>query len=178
MRVPNWPFEPQTSCHTYWTLVLARPLTAGPDAALPVAGSPRRRSASLAVAALLLTAFDLVDRALYAEAPSFDETDWPQIVALYDKLLAVWPSPVVELNRAVALAMAAGPETALAEIGQLERDGRLSGYQYLPAIKAGLLSRPGRTGQSAAYRQALALTASQAERALLAGQIADHTLPA
>jgi len=140
----------------------------------------------------LLTAFDLVDRAihlarmpgqaaiasLYAEAPSFDETDWPQIVALYDKLLAVWPSPVVELNRAVALAMAAGPETALAEIGQLERDGRLSGYQYLPAIKAGLLSRPGRTGQSAAYRQALALTASQAERALLAGQIADHTLPA
>src|SRR5258706_8185407 len=65
MRVPNWHLEPQTSCHTYWTLVLAWPLTAGPDAALPVAGSPRRRSASLAVAALLLTAFDLVDRAIH-----------------------------------------------------------------------------------------------------------------
>ena len=85
----------------------------------------------------------------------------------------------MELSRAVPLAMVAGPETALAEIEKLERDGWLSGYQYLPAIKADLLSRPGRTGQSAAaYLQALTLVASQAERALLAGQIADHTLPA
>ena len=85
----------------------------------------------------------------------------------------------MELSRAVALAMVAGPETALAEIGKLERDGRLSGYQYLPAIKAVLLSRPGGTGQSAdAYGQALALAASQAGRALLAGQIADHSLAA
>src|SRR6266496_4189618 len=53
---------------------------------------------------------------LYAEAPSYDQTDWPQIVALYDKLLDVRPSPVVELNRAVPLAMVAGPETALTEI--------------------------------------------------------------
>jgi RNA polymerase sigma-70 factor (ECF subfamily) len=116
---------------------------------------------------------------LYAEAASYDQTDWPQIVALYDKLLEVWPSPVVALNRTVPLAMVAGPETALAEIEKLERDGRLSGYQYLPAIKADLLSRLGRTGQSAtAYKQALALAANEAERAFLAERIADHTFPA
>jgi len=116
---------------------------------------------------------------LYAEAPSYDQTDWPQIVALYDKLLEVWPSPVVELNRAVPLAMAAGPQTALAEIEKLERDGRLSGYQYLPAIKADLLSRLGRAGEAAAaYRQAFALAANEAERAFLAEQIADHAFSA
>jgi RNA polymerase sigma factor (sigma-70 family) len=112
---------------------------------------------------------------LYAEAPSFDQTDWPQIVTLYGKLLDVWPSPVVALNRAVPLAMVAGPEAALAEVEKLERDGRLSGYQYLPAIKADLLSRLGRAGESAAaYEQALALAGNDAERAFLAGQIADH----
>ena len=112
---------------------------------------------------------------LYAEAPSYEETDWSQIVALYDTLLAVWPSPVVALNRTVPLAMAAGPQTALAEIDKLERDGHLPGYQYLPAIKADLLSRLGRTSEAAdAYRQALALTANEAERAFLAEQIAKH----
>ena len=113
---------------------------------------------------------------LYAEAPSFEETDWPQIVALYDRLLEVWPSPVVALNRVVPLAMVAGPETALAELEQLERDERLSGYQYLPAIKADLLSRLGRTGEAVdAYRQAFGLAANEAERAFLAGQITRHT---
>jgi RNA polymerase sigma-70 factor, ECF subfamily len=116
---------------------------------------------------------------LYAEAPSYDQTDWPQIVALYDRLQEVWPSPVVALNRGVPLAMVAGPETALAEIERLERDGHLPGYQYLPAVKADLLSRLGRTGEAAAaYRQALALTANEAERAFLADQITDLTLPA
>ncbi len=113
---------------------------------------------------------------LYAEAPTYDQTDWPQIVALYDKLLEVWPSPVVALNRAVPLAMVSGPETALAEIEKLERDGRLSGYHYLPAIKADLLSRAGRTGEAAdSYRQAFDLAGNEAERAILAEQIADHT---
>ena len=85
---------------------------------------------------------------LYAAAPSYEQTDWPQLVALYDELLRVWPSPVVALNRAVPLAMAGGPQAALAEVERLERDGRLAGYQYLPAVKADLLSqaRPGRRG--------------------------------
>ncbi len=112
---------------------------------------------------------------LYAEAPTYDQTDWPQIVALYDKLLEVWPSPVVALNRAVPLAMVSGPEAALAEVEKLERDGRLSGYHYLPAVKADLLSRIGRTGEAAdSYRQAFDLAANEAERAFLAEQIADH----
>jgi RNA polymerase sigma factor (sigma-70 family) len=116
---------------------------------------------------------------LYAEAPTYDQTDWQQLVALYDKLLEVWPSPVVALNRAVPLAMASGPEIALAEVERLERDGRLSGYHYLPAIKADLLSRIGRTGAAAdSYRQAFDLAANEAERAFLAEQITAHTLGA
>jgi RNA polymerase sigma factor (sigma-70 family) len=112
---------------------------------------------------------------LYAEAPAYDQTDWPQIVELYDVLLDVWPSPVVALNRTVPLAMVAGPRTALAEVEKLELEGRLSGYQYLHAIKADLLSRLGRTDEAAgAYRQAFTLAANDAERAFLAEQIAGH----
>jgi RNA polymerase sigma factor (sigma-70 family) len=110
---------------------------------------------------------------LYAEAPSYQQTDWPQLVALYDELLRVWPSPVAALNRAVPLAMVAGPESALAEVERLERDGRLGGYRYLPAVKADLLARLGRSGEAAAaYRQALALTANEAERTFLAERLA------
>jgi RNA polymerase sigma factor (sigma-70 family) len=113
---------------------------------------------------------------LYAEAPAYDQTDWPQIVELYDVLLDVWPSSVVALNRAVPLAMVEGPRTALAEVEKLELDGRLSGYQYLHAIKADLLSRLGRTDEAAdAYRQAFTLAANDAERVFLADQIADHS---
>ena len=111
---------------------------------------------------------------LYAEAPSYDQTDWPQLVELYDRLLAVWPSPIVALNRAVPLAMADGPQAALAEVERLTADGRLSGYQYLHAIRADLLARLGRAVEAAgAYRQALALTTNEAERAFLRAQIKD-----
>jgi RNA polymerase sigma factor (sigma-70 family) len=110
---------------------------------------------------------------LYAAAPDYERTDWPQLVALYDALLRVWPSPVVALNRAVPLAMAAGPQSALAEVERLERDGRLAGYHYLPAVKADLLIRLGRAAEAAgAYRQALAQTANEAERVFLAGRLA------
>jgi len=81
--------------------------------------------------------------ALYAEAPTYDQTDWPQIVNLYDALLEVWPSPVA-LSRAVAVAMVSGPSAALAQVEELERDPRLAGYHYLSAIKADLLRRVGR----------------------------------
>jgi RNA polymerase sigma-70 factor (ECF subfamily) len=87
--------------------------------------------------------------ALHAEAPSYAETDWPQIAALYDVLLGVWSSPVVALNRAVAVAMAQGPAEGLAHIGELEADGRLAGYRYLPAAKADLLRRLGRREEAA-----------------------------
>jgi RNA polymerase sigma-70 factor (ECF subfamily) len=114
---------------------------------------------------------------LYADAPAYEQTDWPQIVTLYDRLLEVWPSPVVGLNRTVPLAMVAGPGIALAQVEKLERDGRLAGYQYLHAVKADLLSRLGRTADAAgAYRRAFALAANEAERAFLAEQIADHAL--
>jgi RNA polymerase sigma-70 factor (ECF subfamily) len=110
--------------------------------------------------------------ALYARASTYEQTDWPQIVTLYDELLSVWPSPVVALNRTVAVAQVFGPERALLEIEELEEDGRLGGYQYLPAIKADLLSRSGRTGEaSASYREALELTRNETEREFLIEQL-------
>ena len=110
--------------------------------------------------------------ALHAQAPAHDATDWPQILALYDELLRVWPSPVVALNRAVAIAMVEGAGPALAAVEALEGDGRLAGYRYLHATKADLLHRLGRDAEAAAaYRAALALTDNAAERAFLAGRL-------
>jgi RNA polymerase sigma-70 factor (ECF subfamily) len=106
--------------------------------------------------------------ALHAQAPSYEATDWPQILTLYDELLRIWPSPVVALNRAVALAMVDGPEPALAEVEALERDGRLAGYRYLPSTKADLLHRLGRDAEAVtAYQAALALTGNAAEQEFL-----------
>jgi RNA polymerase sigma-70 factor, ECF subfamily len=106
--------------------------------------------------------------ALHAQAPRYAQTDWPQILTLYDQLLKVWPSPVVALNRAVAVSMIDGPAAALALVEALERDGHLAGYRYLPATKADLLRRLGRDQEAAdAYRAALALTDNAAERAYL-----------
>jgi RNA polymerase sigma-70 factor (ECF subfamily) len=110
--------------------------------------------------------------ALHADAPSYPETDWPQILALYDELLRVWPSPVVALNRAVALAMVVGPAAALAVVESLEGEARLAGYRYLPATKADLLHRLGRDAEAvAAYRAALALSDNAAEQEFLLGRI-------
>jgi RNA polymerase sigma-70 factor, ECF subfamily len=107
--------------------------------------------------------------ALHAQAPSYPETDWPQILTLYDELLRTWPSPVVALNRAVAVSMVHGPEAALAEIEALEREGSLSGYRYLPSTKADLLRQLGRHAEAAdAYRAALALSDNAAEQEFLA----------
>jgi len=112
--------------------------------------------------------------AVHAEAPSYAETDWPQLLRLYDELLRAWPTPVVALNRAVAHAMADGPEAGLADIEAIERDGRLAGYRYLPAARADLLRRLGRDQDAGeAYRIALRLTENAAERAFLAGRIAE-----
>ncbi len=114
--------------------------------------------------------------ALHDEAASYGATDWPQILSLYGELLRVWPSPVVALNRAAALAMADGPAAGLAEIAELERDGRLAGYRYLPAAKADLLRRLGRRREAAdCYRAALDLTANGAERDFLTRRLAEVT---
>ncbi|HEY9483217.1 MAG TPA: sigma-70 family RNA polymerase sigma factor [Micromonosporaceae bacterium] len=112
--------------------------------------------------------------ALHAEAPSYAETDWRQLLALYDALLLVWPSPVVALNRAVPVAMVHGPELALALVDDLATDRRLDGYRYLPATRADLLRRLGRWNEAAsAYEQALSWADNDAERAFLAGRIAE-----
>jgi RNA polymerase sigma-70 factor (ECF subfamily) len=111
---------------------------------------------------------------VHAVAPSFDETDWPRIVRLYDSLLTVWSSPVVALNRAAALAFAEGAEVGLAEIDRLAGDGRLAGYPYLPAARADLLRRLGRDAEAAsAYEAAMALTTNAAEREFLARRRAE-----
>ncbi|MFE7169764.1 RNA polymerase sigma factor [Streptomyces sp. NPDC057616] len=112
---------------------------------------------------------------LYAQAPTYEETDWPQLVRLHDRLLSLWPSPVVALNRTVPVSMAHGPAVALAHVEALEQDGRLARYPYLPAIKADLLQRLGRANEAAAaYRQALQLTGNEAERTFLTGRLADQ----
>jgi RNA polymerase sigma-70 factor, ECF subfamily len=112
--------------------------------------------------------------AVHAEAPSYAQTDWPQLLRLYGELLRAWPSPVVALNRAVVLAMVDGPEAGLTALTELEQDGRLAGYRYLPAAKADLLRRLGR-GQDAAsaYQEALALADNAAEQAFLASRLAE-----
>jgi RNA polymerase sigma-70 factor (ECF subfamily) len=109
---------------------------------------------------------------VHAQAPSYEETDWPQILTLYDELLRIWPSPVVALNRAVAVSMVDGPEAALAEVEALERDGRLAGYRYLASTKADLLHRLGRDAEAAgAYQAALALSDNAAEQEFLAERV-------
>jgi RNA polymerase sigma-70 factor (ECF subfamily) len=135
-------------------------LRAGPSHG-PAHGLPGRYALQAAIAAL------------HATAPSYAGTDWPQILTLYDTLLRVWPTPVVALNRAVAVAMARGPGEALAEVDRLERDGRLAAYPYLPAVRADLLRRLGRAGEAAvSYERALALTGNAAERAFLEARLA------
>jgi RNA polymerase sigma-70 factor (ECF subfamily) len=97
-----------------------------------------------------------------------DATDWRRIVALYDALLQAHPSPVVELNRAVAVAMADGPEDGLELIDALVGRGELTDYHLLHAAAADFLRRLGRPGDAArAYRHALGLATNQAERELL-----------
>jgi RNA polymerase sigma-70 factor (ECF subfamily) len=103
--------------------------------------------------------------ALHAQAPNYAATDWPQILELYDALLRVWPSPVVALNRAVALAEVQGPEAALAAVEALEG---LDDYRYLHSTRAEMLRRLERHAEAAdAYRAALALTENAVERAFL-----------
>jgi RNA polymerase sigma-70 factor, ECF subfamily len=110
--------------------------------------------------------------AVHSDADRAEDTDWGQVVALYDQLRAVAPTPVVALNRAVAVAEVGGPATALAEVDRLQAD--LDAYQPFHATRADLLARAGRATEAAdAYRTALALTDNAAERRFLVHRLAE-----
>ncbi|GAB3872745.1 hypothetical protein GCM10027610_138700 [Dactylosporangium cerinum] len=112
--------------------------------------------------------------ALHDEAADVTTTDWPQVVALYDVLLALTPSPVVALNRAAAVAMRDGPAAGLALLDELTEEPRLRGYHPLPAARADLLARLGRTAEAAtAYQEAIALAGTDPERSLLRRRLRD-----
>jgi RNA polymerase sigma factor (sigma-70 family) len=103
--------------------------------------------------------------ALHDEAPSAEETDWPQILALYDVLAQVAPGPVVTLSRAVAVAMVHGPRAGLALLGTLDTDGRMAHSHRLEAVRAHLLERAGDTGAAReSYLRAAEMTASLPEQ--------------
>jgi RNA polymerase sigma-70 factor (ECF subfamily) len=110
--------------------------------------------------------------AVHAEAESMAATDWRQIVALYDRLLRIQPSPVVELNRAVAIAMRDGPETGLAHIDAVLEQGELANYYLVHSARADMCRRLGRTAEArASYEKALALTQQEPERQFLARRL-------
>jgi RNA polymerase sigma-70 factor (ECF subfamily) len=110
--------------------------------------------------------------ACHATAPDTASTDWPQIAALYAELARMAPSPVVELNRAVAIAMSDGIPAGLALVDDLAESGRLDGYHLLPATRADLLRRDGRVAEArVAYEQALRLAPTEAERRYLTGRL-------
>ena len=111
--------------------------------------------------------------ALHDEALDTETTDWPQVVALYDVLLRLSPSPVVELNRAVAVAMRDGPAAGLALLEEIATAPELREYHLVPATRAELLTRLGRPYEAAvAYRAALQLVGNQAERTYLTRRLA------
>ena len=110
--------------------------------------------------------------ACHATAPDVASTDWPQIAVLYQELARLAPSPVVDLNRAVAVAMADGIPAGLALVQELAASGTLDGYYLLPATRADLLRRDGRHGEAAAaYEEALQLAPTDAERRYLTGRL-------
>jgi RNA polymerase sigma-70 factor (ECF subfamily) len=132
------------------------------DQALRAPGRPSSYTVQAAIAAL------------HAQAPHHAATDWPQIVGLYEVLLRLHPSPVVELNHAAAVSMVDGPGRALDLLDALAARGGLVDYHLLPAVRADLLRRLGRRAEAQdAYRAALALAKLDPERRLLARRLAE-----
>jgi RNA polymerase sigma-70 factor (ECF subfamily) len=126
------------------------------------AGPPTRYAVQAAIAAV------------HAEAPTWADTDFTEIVGLYDVLRELWPSPVVELNRAVAVGERDGPQAGLDALTPLLAEPALAAYGYLSAVRADFLRRLGRRAEAAgAYEEALTLTDNDVERAFLAGRLAE-----
>jgi RNA polymerase sigma-70 factor (ECF subfamily) len=112
--------------------------------------------------------------AVHAQAPTARQTDWAQITALYDALLRLEPSPIVELNRAVAIAMRDGPEAGLALVDGIIAGGELSGYHLTFAARADLCRRLGRPDEArVAYRKAMDLARQEPEKRFLARRLAE-----
>jgi RNA polymerase sigma-70 factor (ECF subfamily) len=110
--------------------------------------------------------------AVHAESPSWQATDWREIVGLYDLLVRIWPSPVVALNRAVALGLAEGPDAGLAALAALATEPLLASYSYLASARADFLRRLGRTSEArVAYEEAVLLSENAVERDFLASRL-------
>jgi RNA polymerase sigma-70 factor (ECF subfamily) len=111
--------------------------------------------------------------AVHAEASSWDATDWAEVVALYNVLAQIWPSPVVALNRAVAVGFARGAAAGLVELDTLAAEPQLAGYSYLPAARAEFLQQLGHADAARlAFEEALLLTENVVERQFLLGRLA------
>jgi RNA polymerase sigma-70 factor, ECF subfamily len=131
------------------------------DRALAAPGRPSAYAVQAAIAAV------------HARAPRHEDTDWPQIVGLYEVLLRLYPTPVIELNHAAAVAMVDGPRRALDLVDALSARGTLAGYHLVPAVRADLLRRLDRRDEArAAYREAIALAKLEPERRLLRRRLA------
>jgi RNA polymerase sigma-70 factor (ECF subfamily) len=127
-------------------------------------GGPTRYAVQAAIAAV------------HTEATSWEDTDWVEVVGLYDVLRRLWLSPVVELNRAVAIGFRDGPEAGLAALAPLLDEPALGTYAYLSAARADFLRRLGRWAQAAtSYEEALALTDNDVERDFLARRLEEVT---
>jgi RNA polymerase sigma-70 factor (ECF subfamily) len=112
--------------------------------------------------------------AVHDQAPTWEDTNWPRILGLYDALLDLWPSPVVALNRAVAVGFAHGVEAGLAELDRLAEGPRLAGYPYLAVARAHTLRGLGRRDEAElAYHEAALLSQNPVEAAFLEAQIRD-----
>jgi len=110
--------------------------------------------------------------ACHARAASVEETDWPRITMLYELLGQIEPSPIVELNRAVAVCMAFGPETALSIVEALTREPALENYHLLPSVRGDFLFRLARFDEArAAFAHAATLAGNQREREFLLGRV-------
>jgi RNA polymerase sigma-70 factor (ECF subfamily) len=112
--------------------------------------------------------------ACHVTAARAADTDWAQIGLLYERLLEFLPTPVVQLNHAVAVGMASGPEAGLALVSALSASGKLDGYHLLPATRADFLRRLGRSSEAAAaYAEALELASTDAERRYLTRRLGE-----
>jgi len=111
---------------------------------------------------------------LHVTAPSWSRTNWGQVVRMYDAMLVSWPTPIVALNRAAAHSLVPGADlnTVLGELDALSKEPALATYAYLPATRADVLTRLGRTDEAAeAYREAIQLTANETERRFLTARL-------